>query len=389
MLTCQRDLFSLPPDVTYLNNAYMAPSLKSVSEAGILGIQQKEMPYQVSIQDFFEPTQKLRQAYAQLLNVNDAQRIVTIPSVSYGIANAAQNIRFRAGDEILLVDEQFPSNVYVWRTLAQKYQLKIKTVFPPDELENRGQIWNEKILAAITSQTKVVAMAHVHWADGTLFDLPVIRQKTREVDALLIIDGTQSVGALPFDVQKIQPDALVCGGYKWLMGPYSIGLAYYSTYFDQGTPIEESWMNRLGSEDFSNLTSYQDQYVPGALRYGVGEHSNFILVPMMIAAIQQLNKWGVANIQEYCHHLTNDAIKQLLNLGCYVEPEAYRAAHLFGVKLPSGIDLAIIKEALAQQKVHVSVRGNSVRVSSHLYNDSSDLQKLVQCFEQVLSTYFT
>ncbi|NBC06158.1 MAG: aminotransferase class V-fold PLP-dependent enzyme, partial [Bacteroidetes bacterium] len=86
--------------------------------------------------------------------------------------------------------------------------------------------WNEAILDAIDERTALVSLAHVHWADGTLFDLPAIRQRATEAGALLVIDGTQSVGALPFDIQEIQPDALICAAYKWLMGPYTTGLAY-------------------------------------------------------------------------------------------------------------------------------------------------------------------
>ena len=80
-------------------------------------------------------------------------------------------------------------------------------------------------LAAIDDQTAAVSIGQVHWVNGTKYDLTSIRQKTRAVGAALIIDGTQSIGALPFDVQEVQPDALVVAGYKWLMGPYSIGMA--------------------------------------------------------------------------------------------------------------------------------------------------------------------
>jgi hypothetical protein len=111
-----------------------------------------------------------------------------------------------------------------------------------------------------------------------------------------VVDGTQSVGALPIDVQKYRIDALVCGGYKWLMGPYSLGVAYLSEYFDDGIPLEESWMNRRGSDDFQRLVAYEPQYRPGAARYDVGEHSNFILLPMLTAALRQILAWEPAQI---------------------------------------------------------------------------------------------
>ena len=71
----------------------------------------------------------------------------------------------------------------------------------------------------------------VHWADGTIFDLEKIREKTNKVGAMLIIDGTQSIGTMPFDLKKVKPDALICAAYKWLMGPYGFGVAYYGNNY--------------------------------------------------------------------------------------------------------------------------------------------------------------
>ncbi|MDZ7647737.1 MAG: hypothetical protein U5K54_11465 [Cytophagales bacterium] len=111
-------------------------------------------------------------------------------------------------------------------------------------------------------------------------------------------------GRYHLDIKEIRPDALICGGYKWLMGPYSLGLAYYGEYFDQGIPVEENWINRLHSENFAGLVNYESDYQPGALRYEVGEHSNFILVPMLLEALEQINQWKPVNIQKYCAAIT-------------------------------------------------------------------------------------
>ena len=87
---------------------------------------------------------------------------------------------------------------------------------------------------------------------------------------------------------------------KWLMGPYGIGVAYYGAAFNNGLPIEQNWINRKGSEDFARLVNYKKEYQPGAMRYSVGEQSNFILVPMLLKSLMQLNAWGVSNTQSYC-----------------------------------------------------------------------------------------
>jgi selenocysteine lyase/cysteine desulfurase len=161
------------------------------------------------------------------------------------------------------------------------------------------------------------------------------------------------------------------------MGPYSIGLAYYGPYFDDGKPVEENWINRLHSEDFTGLVNYQPAYQPGALRYEVGEHSNFILVPMMLEALRQVNQWNPSRIQEYTHKISREALAMLRAAGCWIEEE-YRGSHLFGVRLPREISLGKVKEALQKKKISVSIRGDSIRVAPHLYNTASEMKMLAQ-----------
>lgn len=363
---------------TFLNCAYMSPLLKSVEEAGIKGIKAKRNPYNISTDNFFDESELLRTEFARLINTAESKRIVIIPSVSYGLANVANNLKLRSSDSIIVAAEQFPSNYYPWQRLSRDTRATLKIISPPPIKEGRGKRWNELVLEAIDKNTKLVALGNVHWADGTLFNLIEIRKRTKEVGALLVIDGTQSVGALPFDAQKIKPDALICGGYKWLMGPYSIGLAYYGDYFDEGKPIEENWMNRLHSENFAGLVNYQNNYQPGALRYEVGEHSNFILVPMMLAALKQIKQWNPENIQAYCAAITRKPLQILKERGFWVEDEEYSGNHLFGLRLPPHQDVKTMKEKIIRNKISVSFRGDAIRISPNIYNDEKDMMKLVK-----------
>jgi len=342
------------------------------------GIKRKRDPGSLPSEDFFTGNQKLHEEFAKLINTKDIARIATVPSASYGLASAARNIKIDQRHNIIVAGEQFPSNVYPWMRLSEENRSPLKTVRPPESLIDRGKIWNERILDAIDKNTRLVALGHVHWADGTKFDLLEIRKRTRDVEALLIIDGTQSVGALPFDVSTIQPDALVCAGYKWLLGPYAIGLAYYGAYFDNGTPIEENWINRKLSEDFTGLVLYQNEYQPGASRYEVGERSNFILVPMMTAALKQINQWKPENIQAYCAKISQEPVEQLRKAGFWVEDDHFRGNHLFGARLPEGADLEKMKRNLKRNKISVSVRGDAFRISPNVYNTENDLLKLVK-----------
>jgi len=351
--------------------------MKSVEKEGVRGLRLKRNPTALTPADFFTDSERLREAFAALINAGNAKRIAIINSVSYGMAAVANNLRLERGQHILVTGEQFPSNVYPWQNVCAAAGAEIKTIAPPEGTVDRGKRWNEAILEGINNKTRAVAIAHTHWTDGTRFHLEEIRKRTADVGALLIIDGTQSVGALPFDVASIKPDALVCSGYKWLFGPYGIGLAYYGEYFDDGRPVEENWINRLNSEDFSQLVNYQTAYQPGALRFDMGEHSNFIMVPMLLKAVTQLNKWKVQNIQQYCEYITKDAVIKLQEKGFWVEDLPYRAHHLIGVRLPPRADLEKVKSKLLKEEIYVSYRSNAIRVAPNVYNDENDLAKLV------------
>ena len=380
LLQPQKHLFDLPDAVTYLNGAYMAPQLNSVEAIGISNLKRKAHPFLIKEADFFSEKEILRERFAKLIDTNDAQRIAIIPSVSFGVASAVSNIPFEKGDEILVLKEQFPSNYYSWKQLESEKGVQIKTIEDPAIAEGRGAAWNQSILEAISNKTKCVALPLVHWADGTKFDLIEIRKRTREVGAYLIIDGTQSVGAMLFSVNEIQPDALICGGYKWLLGPYGMGLAYFSERFDYGIPLDNNWMNHEGAENFSNLVNYNLAFKPKAVRYDIGGSSNFILTPMLSEAIRQLNIWGPKSIQEYCASLTDDAIEELQGLGYFIEDIAYRGSHLFGIYIPEHRNLETIKNRLIEEQVFVSYRGNAIRISPNVYNTKKDLKKLVACF---------
>lgn len=375
-LSNQADKFELGEEKIYLNGAFMSPQLRSITEIGIDAIKKKASPSQITAADFFNDSEVIRTEFSKLINNNQPQRIVLIPSVSYGMANVVRNIEV-TNKKIIVAGEQFPSNVYPWLSLANEYSGELAIIEPPDTLDRRGQKWNESILKSIDKRTALVALSMVHWADGTIFDLEAIRHRTSEVGALLIIDGTQSVGAMPFDIQQIKPDALICAGYKWLLGPYGIGMAYYGERFDSGQPIEENWINRLHSEDFGGLVEYEEAYQPGALRYEVGEHSNFILVPMMLEALRQLNEWSPQRIQEYCRELVAAPIEQLRDHGFWIEEEEYRASHLFGIRHDS-IRIDQIKQLLDKNNIAVSYRGNSVRVAPYVHNTPDQLNKLVE-----------
>lgn len=250
-----------------------------------------------------------------------------------------------------------------------------------------GAAWNEQLLNAIDADTALIVVPPTHWIYGIRFDLEAIGKRARDVGAWVAVDGTQSVGALPFDLAAVRPDALICAGYKWLMGPYSLGLAYFGPAFDEGVPLEESWANRIDSNLFHKLTDYQPQYRPKAFRYNMGEASNFTQLPMLEAALTQLLTWQPAHIQDYTKTLMATVWPELEQLGCRTEPEngsRGRSHHLVGLWLPDRADPMAVAQALQQNNVAVSARARLLRIAPNVYNDAADADALVRVLQQVL-----
>lgn len=375
-MKCQKHLFELDKNHHYLNCAFLSPLLKSVGQAGEEGIRSRNRPWEVSPDDFFDNSGKLRRLFASLINAGSSDRVAILPSVSYGMAIAARNLPVRKGGNIVVAGEQFPSNVYPWMRYCDEQECELNIIDPPVEQSGRGKEWNQRILEVINRDTVLVALSNVHWTDGTRFDLEEIGKAARDMEARLVIDGTQSVGALPFDLQKVQPDALICAGYKWLMGPYGTALGYFGPQFLDGVPLEEGWIVRKNSRNFAALVDYETDYEPGALRYDVGERSNFINVPMMVEALEQILEWGPGGIQEYCRKICSGEIRNLREQGFFIEDEEWRGSHLFGVRLPESVSPNQLQKKLAEKNIHVSIRGTAVRVAPNVYNTEEDLHRL-------------
>ncbi|TVR57339.1 MAG: aminotransferase class V-fold PLP-dependent enzyme [Gemmatimonadales bacterium] len=372
--------FHLAQGVHYLNCAYMSPLLRGVEAAGIRGIRSKRAPHHIGPRDFFLDSNRVREQFSRLIGAGDPSRIAILPSASYGVAVAARNTGSVRGRNVVILKDQFPGNVYAWMRLTAEGGGELRMVEPPSGgvgSPGRGREWNQRLLEAVDGDTAVISVAPVHWTDGTRFDLEAVGVRAREVGALFVVDGTQSVGAIPFDVGRVQPDALICAAYKWLLGPYSMALGYFGPRFDGGVPLEEGWIARQGSEDFGGLVHYQEAYQPGALRYDVGERSNFILLPMLSEALRHLLVWTPEEIARSCGRLTTPAVGELLALGFRVEEAEWREPHILGVGMPEGGSVHRLREALEARNVQVSVRGESLRISPHVYNVAADMEALL------------
>ncbi len=364
-----RDEFEIPRDICYLNAAYMTPQPQRVLRAAFAGAERRAMAWKIAPTDFFRDVEILREAFARQVYCS-AENIAIVPSAGYGVSVAANNLSVKKNTFILVLADQFPSNYYPWRRLADRHGAELLVVAQRD-----GQSWTDAILECLQEfgdRIEIAALAQHHWSTGASIDLDAVVGALRQQGTRIVLDLTQTIGAFPIDISELSPDFMVAAGYKWLFCPYGVSFLYVADHHFDGIPIEEAWMSRDGAEDFSQLASYNENYQPGARRYDAGERSSFSNVTGAIAALELVDNWGIDNISIELGK-TNKRIAEILNEHGFETMHTFsRAPHFQSARLPD-VDTRELASRLVADGVYVSQRGDRLRLAPHLYTDDRDL----------------
>lgn len=371
--------FDLDPSWCFLNAAYMGPIPTIAVEAAASSLQLKSRrPWEISPADFFEPVDRLRTEIACVIG-GDADGVAVTTSVSYGMATAAANLAIGAGRRALVVEDQFPSNVYAWQEAARRDGGEVVTV----ARDETGLI-TPPLIAAIDDRTAVVAVAPCHWTDGLPVDLQTVRAACDDVGAALVLDVCQWAGAVPLGVEALRPDYVAGACYKWLLGPYGVGFLWVAPQHRSGRPLEFSWMPRADSDDFAGLVDYRDHYREGARRFDMGEAGSFAQVAGALAATELVNFWGVDRVAATISPLVDQLARGAHDLGLGVPPASARSPHLIGLTLPDHVTPRRVADHLTDERIHVSVRGRAVRIAPHVYNTTDDIDRLLGALAPVV-----
>jgi selenocysteine lyase/cysteine desulfurase len=374
----QRDAFAVPPEIAYFNTATLSPQLHRVRAAGEAALERRGRPWAISPDDWFSDAERLRTLFGELIGA-DAEGVALVPATSYGFAVAARNLGLQGGDRVLVLGEEYPSGIYTLRAASRAAGAEIVTVH-----REPGQMWADAILDVLDDRVRVVSVPNVHWTDGAWVDLEAVSARAHEVGARLVIDGSQSIGAMPLDVATLRPDFVMSVGYKWLLGPMGVSYLYVADEHRRGEPVEQNWIAREGSEDFARLVDYRDEYQPGARRFDVGQRTNFELVPMAIAALEQLHSWQVGRVADAPSRVTGTIAARATTLGLDSLPAGQRGPHLLGVRLPESIRSDVVAR-LAAVDCFAALRGETLRIAPHLHVTDADIDRLMNALTTVMT----
>ncbi len=375
----QRDLFDIPNEIAYFNCAYNSPQLNKSRNRLLAGAAEKGHPWKRTAASFFADAETIRNLAASIFG-GSADGYALIPAASYGLSAAARVVepQLRTGDGILVVAEEFPSNVLPWRRVAQETGANLRSVPIPEDGD-----WAQAVLNAIDGRTKVVAASTCHWTNGARIDLQPVARACRSADIVLAVDATQTLGAMPMSIDQLQPDFLVAAGYKWLLCPYGFGLLHVSERWCGGRPLEETWLARRGAADFTALANCSDSYLPGARKFDVGEKCTPTVLPGAIAALEQIKAWGVGQIADTLSAINADIARHIAALGFQCLPESQRCSHILGASLPAGYAGNLVA-SLAAEDIYIGQRGNFLRFAPHLHINDRDVSRLLDALDRLV-----
>lgn len=369
------DEFPAAQKCTYLNSASVA--LMPRSSAAYLEEWQRDVAENGTL-NFDEVAEDavfdgLRASFATLIGAAPTD-IAVASSASEMIASIAWAVMPTAGTNIVTTDIVFPSTAYPWARVARHSGAEMRYVGAAD-----GVIDEEALIAAIDERTSVVSICHVEYSTGQRFDLTRIAKAAKAVGAFLLVDASQSAGAVPIDVRASGIDALVTTSYKWLCGPFGVGLLYLAPHWQTRLdPGITGWRSNAAVYDLrADRCLYQEdarRFEFSTMAYGCAG--------ALALSIDYLRSIGIQTIQE-----RNEALIDRLVNGLELRPVSPmgpgQRSSIVSFRLP-GLSNKEAVQKLGAQAIVVSPRRDFVRVSPHLYTTEADIDRLITALKGIV-----
>ena len=364
-------------DKIWLNAASEGPLPKVSAQSLQESISQKSLPYQLDIPKFISVPAELKKSIGQLIGVA-SKDVILANSASYGIHLLADGISWKVGDEIIVMQNDFPTDILPWLALERQgvkiIQVPAKNfVMTPEELENH-----------ITPKTKLFCISHVHTFTGLVLDIEAFSKICQDKGVLFVLNISQSVGNIPIDISKFSVDAVVAAGYKWLCGPYGTGFAWMTPELRDALNINRAyWPTVLSEAQLQNEGDLKFNDSNTARKFDIFGTANFFNFVPFKSSIDYFLDIGIEAVWKYNNSLIDHLINGLDNLqyelvspkqgparSCLIvlsHKDKSKNLHVFGQLKDQGIYAAFWK-------------GN-IRFSPHIYNSFQQIDKALSVLE--------
>jgi len=373
--------FALKPGHVWLNVASEGPLPRKANEALQEAIEWKSSPHLLTIPKFQQVPLGLKESISRLICV-DKGDVILGNSATYGLHLLSNGLEFKAGDEIILLQNDFPTDILPWLSLQQKgvivHQLKAQN----------HVLTLQEIQKAINRRTRLICLPFVHSFTGFKEDIKNIGKLCRSQGILFIVNLSQAVGSFEVDLTQWDLDAVVCAGYKWLLGPYGTGFCWIRKDIRQELKYDQNYWISLMDEASLNsegLINLKDDH--SARRYDVFGTANFFNFVPWKASIDYLLSLGLDHVNRHNQLLVDQMINGLDQKKFFlISP--YPKKERTNIVVFSHTDASqnpILYEFLKGKGFYLALWKNKLRISAHIYNTQQEIEGLLS----VLNNYAT
>ena len=369
-----RKLFPVTEKYIYLDHAGVAPISTRVRDR-VDGFINSALYKGVADYDYFmEGVECVRADFAKLLN-SGIEEIAFIKNTSHGLSLLAKGIEWKAGDNIIIFDKDFPTNVYTWLDL-QRVGVEVRQVPLID-----GTVDLNEIKKHIDSNTRLLSVSSVQFTSGYRADLKSIGQICKNNNLIFCVDAIQSLGIVPMDVKELGIDFLAADGHKWLLSPEGTGILYCSNRIVKDIhPVLLGWKSIVNDAEYESI---DPELKPNAIKF---EESSFNVLGIFAlgASIELLLEIGIENVCERIQYLGDIIIDEAQKRGFKVNTPVSKDQRAGIISFCGDFDSAQLRDSLLDRNVIVNVRGGGLRVAPHFYNTKDDVHALFKQIDEIL-----
>jgi selenocysteine lyase/cysteine desulfurase len=366
-------------DATYLNFAAHAAIPRVALDAVQASVAAKMRPHIVDDQSFFSVARSLRQTLATLIGASPADIALTT-GAGAGLTTIAYALKWTAGDEVIIAGGEFPAHYATWKPMESREDIKVQITHPQGQFIQSGDL-----IAAMTPRTRVISVSHVRFDDGSILDASTLAAACKRNGSLLVLDISQSCGAIPLDVRSLGADFIVCAGYKYLLGPFGTGFLWARPeILDSLRPGPYNWLSQ-DVENFARLNYADPRPARTLSRWDAAENSskyNFNLTVMEASTRFVLNATPTL-IHDHNQALICYLFERLPDGVRLASPRQASQRGVFGcIEVGSRSDTESLYQTLRDERFVIALREGKIRVAPHLLNSTHDIDRLLIVMER-------
>ncbi|HVO58632.1 MAG TPA: aminotransferase class V-fold PLP-dependent enzyme [Dongiaceae bacterium] len=361
--------------VTYLNLAGQSPIPKVAIKALQEAIEWKKFPQRIPDTAFFDVPNRVRALIGKVIGA-PAEEIALTTGASTGTAAVAYGLDWKAGDEVLTASGEFPLQYTTWKPMEEREGIKLRVVQPAGAFHTA-----DDFIAALTPRTRLVSVSLVRFDNGVFLDAARLAAACHKQGTLLLLDASQGVGAVPFDVKTAGADFVVSAGYKWLLGPFGTGFFWAKReHIAKMRPGPFYWMAAEGADNFAAMAFAAPKPALAGRRWDAAETANYFNLAAMEAGLELVLRAGIEKIAEHNHALIEQLFARLPADRCVAASPRNRARRgpygCFQARTPE--KTKELYDRLREQNVILSLREGKIRVSPYLYNNERDIDQVIR-----------